>query len=242
VKPALGLVLVAFACAASCVPQGPSAATAPTSVSSSENQPATAAPAVSVQPNDAHTVRLDVIVTDKSGTPIKGLNAGDFTVLDNKQRPAVSVEELDAPGQAGHSAVEAYILIDTINPQISSVASERHDLTEYLTHAGNLPIPTSLVFLSTEGLKIQGQSTRDPMILLANLESNPTSVRTFQNTGYFSAEALREKSFDGHERIGGQAGNETGPKTGDLGESGLGRVHLPEFAHVAQRPGGFVFV
>jgi len=51
------------------------------------------------------------------------------------------------------------------------------------------------VFLSTEGLKVQGQATREPKILLANLESNPTSVRTFQNSGYFSAEALREKSL-----------------------------------------------
>jgi VWFA-related protein len=134
-------------------------------------------------------------VTDKSGASIKDLKAGDFTVLDNKRPQTVSVQEAGGPGQAGDIAVEAYILIDTINPEISTVASERHDLTEYLSHAGNLPIPTSLVFLSTEGLKIQGQATREPKILLANLESNPTSVRTFQNSGYFSAEALREKSL-----------------------------------------------
>jgi VWFA-related protein len=191
---ALGLVLVAFACPAGCVAQGQPAATSPTAVSSAASQTAAPAPANSVDLNDARTVRLDVIVTDKSGASIRDLKAADFTVLDNKQRQTVSVQEVGGPGSAD-SPVEAYILIDTINPPISMVASERHDLTEYLTHAGNLPIPTSLVFLSTEGLKIQGQSTREPKILVANLESNPTSVQTFQKTGYYSAEALREKSL-----------------------------------------------
>jgi VWFA-related protein len=87
------------------------------------------------------------------------------------------------------------VLIDTINPAESTVASERHDLTMYLGRAGQLPIPASLVFLTPDGLKIQGQSTREASVLLANLESNPTSLRTFQNTGYYSAEALREKSL-----------------------------------------------
>jgi VWFA-related protein len=95
----------------------------------------------------------------------------------------------------GDNTVEAYVLIDTINPQVPTIASVRHDLTVYLEHAGNLPIPMSLVFLTPDGLKIQGQSSRDAKILLANLQSNPTSVRTFQNSGYFSAEALREKSL-----------------------------------------------
>jgi len=75
------------------------------------------------------------------------------------------------------------------------VASERRDLTAYLQRVSRLPQPTSFVFLSTDGLKIQDQPTQDPKILLANMENNPTSVRTFHDTGYYSAEALREKSL-----------------------------------------------
>jgi VWFA-related protein len=194
VKLILGLMLVSFPYAATYVAAGQAPATGSTPVSTTAGQAAAVAPAASVDLNDVRTVRLDVIVTDKSGTPIKGLKAEDFTILDNKQRQTVSVQE-SGISQAGDITVEAYILIDAINPQISTVASERHDLTAYLEAASTLPIPTSLVFLTPDGLKIQGQSTREPKILLANLESNPTSTRTFQNISYYSAEALREKSL-----------------------------------------------
>ena len=188
-----GLVLVAFA-SASCVAAVQSASTGSTPVSSTAGQVTAAAPADSVNLKDARTVRLDAVVTDKSGAPIKGLKAEDFTVLDNKLRQAVSVLEAGESIPAADT-VEAYVLIDTINPVESIVASERHDLTAYLGRAGSLPIPASLVFLTPDGLKIQGQSTREASVLLANLESNPTSLRTFQNKGYFNAEALREKSL-----------------------------------------------
>jgi VWFA-related protein len=193
-KRLLGLIPFAFAIAASYA-AGQSPAAGSTPVLPTASQAAPSAPAEPVDLKDAHTVRLDVVVTDKSGTPVKDLKAEDFTLLDNKQRKTVSVEEAGGTSQAGENTVEAYVVIDTINPQESTIASERHDLTAYLEHAGTLPIPTSLVFLTTDGLKIQGQSTRDAKILLANLQSNPTSLRTFVNSGYFSSEALREKSL-----------------------------------------------
>lgn len=188
-KRVLEQLLVVFVCSAGCVAVGQS----PGSASTAAGQ-ATTPEQTTVDPNDAHTIRLDAVVTDKAGAPIKGLGAEDFTVLDNKQRQTVSVLEAGGVSQAGDT-VEAYVLIDTINAVESRVASERHDLTVYLGRAGHLPIPTSLVFLTPDGLKIQGQSTRDASVLLSNLESNPTSLRTFLNSGYFSAEALREKSL-----------------------------------------------
>lgn len=193
-KRFFGLVLVAFPFAATYLAAGQAASTGSPPVSSTARDASAASPAVAVDLNDAHTIRLAVVVTDKSGAPVKGLKAEDFTVLDNKKPQTVSVQEADGTSQTGDT-VEAYVLIDAINPPISTVASERHDLTVYLQHAGHLPIPASLVFLTPEGLKIQGQSTREPNILLANLESNPTSNRTFQNTSYYNAEALREKSL-----------------------------------------------
>jgi VWFA-related protein len=185
-----GILFFALACGAICESQVPSVPSAP------QNLPApAAAPAIDSNSGDAHSISLDIVVTDKSGTPVKDLKAEDFTLLDNKQRKTVSVREGGGTSQAGDNGVEAYVLIDAINPQVPTIANVRHDLTAYLEHAGNLPIPTSLVFLTPDGLKIQGQSTREPKILLANLEDNPTSVRTFQNTSYYSAEALREKSL-----------------------------------------------
>lgn len=185
-----GILFFALACGAIGESQTPSVPPAPQILPA----PA-AAPSIASNSGDAHSITLDIVVADKSGAPIKGLKAEDFTLLDNKQRKTVSVQEAGGTSQAGDNDVEAYVLIDAINPVESTVASERHDLTVYLGRAGHLPVPASLVFLTPDGLKIQGQSTREASILLANLESNPTSLRTFHDAGYYSAEALREKSL-----------------------------------------------
>ena len=191
----LGFVLVAFSWLATCTSAGQKSLPATPPASAQDAHAQSEAPGVRADSKDAHAITLDVVVTDKSGAPIKGLKAEEFTVLDNKQRQTISVVEAGAASQAGDNPVEAYLLIDGINSHVSTVASERRDLTAYLERAGHLPLPTSLIFLTPDGLKIQGQPTLEASILRANLESNPTSMRTFHDTGYYSAEALREKSL-----------------------------------------------
>lgn len=180
-----GIVILALSCAGSCLTAGQAVTPSPPG-----EQNSAAAQASSPSAEDVRTIELDAVVTDKSGTPIAGLKAEDFTLLDNKQRQAVSVVEA---GVTNKDVVEAYVLIDTINPHVTTVANERRDLTAWLQRTDRIAVPISLVFLTTDGLKIQGQPTLDPKILLANLENNPTTVRTFHDTGYYSAEAVREK-------------------------------------------------
>ena len=159
-------------------------------------QPAPAASdghTVQAAPSAANSIKLDVVVTDKSGAPVKGLKVEDFKVFDNKHDQAISVDERSGASATPQDPVEAYVVIDTINPHVSVVASERRDLTAWLQKMSELPLPTSLVFLTPDGLKIQGQPTRTPAILLGNLDNNPTSLRTFHDSGYYSSEALREK-------------------------------------------------
>jgi VWFA-related protein len=143
--------------------------------------------------NVASSIVLDTVVLDKSGARITGLKPEDFIVSDNKQNQSVTVSEVSAvDGQAG-APLEAYLLIDEINPDTPLVASARNDLTAYFKSIHQLPVPTSLVFLTVSGLRFQREPSRDPAILLANLDANPTTTRTFVDTGYFSFEARREK-------------------------------------------------
>jgi VWFA-related protein len=141
---------------------------------------------------------LDTVITDKAGNRITGLKPEDFTVLDNKQRQTVTVSEETPAG----AAVEAYVLIDEINPNMALLASARNDFIAYFKRGAQLPIPTSLVFLTVDGLKFQQEPSRDPSVLLTNLQNNPTTTQTFQSAttseqplrdGYYNFEARREK-------------------------------------------------
>jgi hypothetical protein len=147
-------VLVTFSYLATCAWAGQASLLAASPAAVQDAHAQSGAPGIRADSNDARSITLDVVVTDKSGAPIKGLKGEDFTVLDNKQRQAISVVEAGGASQAGENAVEAYLLIDGINSHVSTVASERRDLTAYLEHAGRLPLPTSLVFLTPDGLKI----------------------------------------------------------------------------------------
>lgn len=141
---------------------------------------------------------LDVVVTDKSDRPVAGLQAGDFKVTDNKQqRNVVSVREVDGETLKSDPPVEAVLLVDEINSPFEMMARERKDLENYLQQSsGPLPIPTSFVFLTDTELQYQGQPSRDPKVLLTNLEAHPNPQRAFQPQGGFQQGVqLREKSL-----------------------------------------------
>jgi hypothetical protein len=61
-------------------------------------------------------LKLDVVVTDKSGKPISGLGAADFTVLDNGQAEKIlSFQGFDGVAAKPDPPVEIILLIDTLN-------------------------------------------------------------------------------------------------------------------------------
>lgn len=148
--------------------------------------------------NGSAPLTLDVVVTDKSGAPVAGLAASDFKVLDNKSpRDIASFHAAEGMRAEADPPVEAMILIDMINSTFETVAMERRDIAEYLrTRSGQLALPTSFIFLTDEGIKFQYQPTRDPKILLANLDENPTSQRAFRHeAGFQESVQMREKSL-----------------------------------------------
>jgi VWFA-related protein len=128
---------------------------------------------------------LDVVVTDKADRPVAGLQASDFKVLENKQpRNVIGVRSVDGTASTAEPPVRAILLVDEINATFDTMSRERKALEDYLRQSnGHLAVPTSVVFLDETDLDFQGKPTRDPKVLLDNLQKNPNSQPLAQPEG-----------------------------------------------------------
>ena len=145
-----------------------------------------ATPAAASAP--ARRITLDVVVTDHSGNPVRGLQQQDFTLLDDKQpQTIVAFRVADGSNQAEDPPVDAILVLDRINPTFQTVSSEEQQLKGYLQAGagGELPLPTSLLFLSdTEGNRTP--STRDGKALMDSLNSSAYGLRAIRRTQGFN--------------------------------------------------------
>lgn len=128
---------------------------------------------------------LDVLVTDKQGKPIAGLEQKDFILLDNGQpRPLLSFSAIDpqtAPGK-----VQVIIAVDMINTRFDEVAYEREQLGEFLKQAnGKLAYPTRLAVLTERGVTIMPGTTTDGHAMLAAFLKVGTDMRMIGRAGGF---------------------------------------------------------
>jgi VWFA-related protein len=131
-------------------------------------------------------IDLDVVVTDKSGKVIPGLQQQDFRIFDNK-RPSniLSFQALN-----GTSApVEIILVIDQVNTAFDRVAFERDEIKRFLSrNGGRLAYPVSLVFFSDDGTQIQNGSSQDGNALAASIDQNQNSLRTVRRSaGFYGA-------------------------------------------------------
>jgi VWFA-related protein len=115
---------------------------------------------------------LDVAATDKFDTPIAGLDARDFTILDNNVPETIvafqAVDIQDAP-------IEVVVVIDTINANVEMVNAERIQVDRFLrANEGTLTFPVAVKVATETGLQDI---------------ANPSS------DGYWVSAALREKGF-----------------------------------------------
>jgi VWFA-related protein len=123
-------------------------------------------------------IMLDVVVTDKSGKPIPGLEQQDFTLFDNKE-PSKILSFAAVPGgtAAADPPVEVILLVDEVNASFRAVSSGRQEMEKFLKqNGGELEHPTSLVFLSDSGIQ-STSSSRDGNALAAQLSQNKNGLR-----------------------------------------------------------------
>jgi VWFA-related protein len=142
------------------------------------------------------SITLDVVVTDKSGKPVAGLQQQDFTLLDDKQpQKIVSFQATSIPPDestgAPDSPVQAILLIDAVNTSYHSVGYERQQLQKFLQqNGGKLALPTSLV-LMTDTSQAQSDATRDGNALVESLNSNQSGLRIINRSQGFYGGADR---------------------------------------------------
>jgi VWFA-related protein len=130
------------------------------------------------EPSD-RKMTLAVVVTDKSGKPVSGLEESDFKLLDNKQPQKIlsfSAVQGSAPGAP---PVEAILLIDEVNTAFVRVSYARQQVEKFLKQDdGKLPIPVSLAVLTDQGITLGNMPTTDGNALADALDQNKAGLRS----------------------------------------------------------------
>jgi VWFA-related protein len=143
-------------------------------------------------------ITVSVVVEDKSGHPVRGLQAGDFSLLDNAQPQHLAgfraVDTNEPPSNPTH----VLFVVDMINTDFETVAVERQQLKEYIhEHGDRLKFPTTIALMTTTGVKTMSGSTQDGAALLAKLATVETEMRAItQDGGFYGAAERLQKSVD----------------------------------------------
>ncbi len=156
-------------------------------------------PTASVLPDGAdRRITLDVVVTDKSGKPVPGLQQQDFTLLDNKQPQKILSFRAVEGGAAADSPVEVVLLLDEVNTSFSKMAYTREQIEKYLQRDGGaLDRPVSVAFVSDSGATFGGAPSRDGNALSAYLNQKEASLRAINRSqGFYGASDRQQLSLN----------------------------------------------
>ncbi len=164
------------------------------------------APAINVEPaasrtappirDPDHRITLDVVVTDKSGKSVSGLQQNDF-VVQNDRKPQ-SLTSFHAVGGdasavgtpiATPDPVKIILLVDEVNTGFSNVAFERDAIKKYLRqNGGKLSHPVSMIFFSDSSTEMLNGVSRDGNALSAAFDQHETKLRTLRRSaGFYGA-------------------------------------------------------
>jgi VWFA-related protein len=125
-----------------------------------------------------HRITLNVVVNDRSGKPVSGLQEQDFTLLDNKQpQKLLSFRAIDLTSQV--PPPEVILLIDAVNTSFLTVSYERSQIVKFLgQNGGKLAQPVSIIFFTDTNTQVQTAPTSDGNTLIAAFDKNVTGLRT----------------------------------------------------------------
>jgi VWFA-related protein len=113
------------------------------------------------------TIRLDVVVTDKSGNPVAGLNQQDFTLRDNGQPgKIVSFQAFDGITAKPDPPVEVILVIDELSMTGLQLSIAEHEAENFLCrNQGDLAQPVSIYRINSKGLSASAQPSTDGNML-----------------------------------------------------------------------------
>jgi VWFA-related protein len=136
-------------------------------------------------------IKLDVIVTDRSGKVVPGLQQADFTLLDNKQpQPILSFQPESKSASTPNAIAEVILIIDEVNVGFERIAYERDEIKRFLKrNDGKLAQPVSMVFFSDTKTEIQNNPSLNGNNLLAAFDQNVNTLHTIRrSSGVYGAE------------------------------------------------------
>lgn len=141
-------------------------------------------------------IQLDVIVTDKAGKPVSGLDQSDFTLLDNGQPAKIAGFHAYDPAMQPAPPVEVIVLFDTVNQDFTAVSYEREQVEKFLRqNGGHLAQPVAIYWLTNENVEAQGEPSLDGNAVAEQLQATEAHLRTINRTsGFYGAMELFDDS------------------------------------------------
>jgi len=138
--------------------------------------------AVNSEPDSSDgLVRLDITVTDQSGSPVTGLKAEDFTLFDNGQpQKLVSFRAHDTAANKAHEPVEIILLLDALNLSTQQATIAEKEAEKFLREdQGRLRYPAMVYRLTEDGLSASTHPTTDGNALAEEIagRSQPRTIR-----------------------------------------------------------------
>ena len=142
--------------------------------------PAPAQPAPT--PAASGQIQLNVVVTDKAGRPISGLQRGDFTLLDNNRPEGIQSFKAYG-GSAPSSPAQILLVIDAVNIDYEQVSYARSEIDNFLrSDGGRLRNPVTVLWYTDTGLQgAEGPST-DGNALAVKLDTAEGQLRSLRGS------------------------------------------------------------
>lgn len=131
-------------------------------------------------------IKLDVLVTDKSGAPIPGLLSTDFALLENgsPNRILSFHTEPEPP-------VEVILVIDTLQIPVGLASIERTSVEAFLrSNGGHLAQPVSIFTMLDTGLWQVAEPSTDGNALATQVAHNGEVALTYKFRGLASPPSL----------------------------------------------------
>jgi len=128
--------------------------------------------------SNTRVVLLDVVVTDKSGNPVRALSESDFTVLeDGKSQKILSFEPPPVSGSAVlPTSPRTIILLDELNSAFADLSYARDKILGFLTQHNLEQMPTALMTLNLHGISVLEDYTLDASLLREKLTHLPLAL------------------------------------------------------------------
>jgi VWFA-related protein len=135
---------------------------------------------------------LRVTVDSRSGNPVEGLTAADFTLLDNKKQEAItSLREVK------NQPSRIVVVLDAVNLPYTEVSFARQQLSQFFSaNGGKLSQATTLGVLQDTGMQVQPMFTTDGNALRSSLDHFAIGLRDIpRSTGVYGAEERMQISL-----------------------------------------------